>query len=72
MVNTYKITAMILKPGSAPVKWVHYSCKKITLNECKKKFAISGARAKFSKSYYEVMIEDFRCITISKDSDELA
>ncbi|HAX5210345.1 TPA: DUF1187 family protein [Escherichia coli] len=69
MVNTYKITALILKPGGAPVKWVRYSCKKMTLNECKKMFAISGVRTKSSKSCCEVMIEDFRCITISKDSD---
>lgn len=46
MAEFYKITATIIKPGNHPIRWVHYSDKKLTLAECERMFSDRNVRGK--------------------------
>ncbi|OSL29854.1 hypothetical protein EAQG_04503 [Escherichia coli TA464] len=62
MTGHYKITAIIVRAGCMPVKWLRYSPEQMTRAECEKMLVqpeVKGMRL-------PVRPENFRCVSVNK------
>ena len=64
MTIRYKITAIIIKPGSLPIKWTRFSERRMTLIECEKMFTLPKETGRSFGD--KIRIENFCCKNISQ------
>ncbi|EFJ8390744.1 TPA: DUF1187 family protein [Escherichia coli] len=64
MTIRYKITAIIIKPGSLPIKWTRFSERRMTLIECEKMFTLPKETGRSFGD--KIRIENFCCKKISQ------
>ncbi|HHQ9216974.1 TPA: DUF1187 family protein [Escherichia coli] len=62
MTFRYKITATIIKPGSLPAQWIHYSKSRMTRAECEKMF--SPPREPGRSFGDKAKLENFSCTPV--------